>query len=65
MPWGIAVDSDGNVLVTDWRNDRVQKFDADGRFLMSFGNSGSGEGEFNRPNGITATEMATSTFVTG
>jgi streptogramin lyase len=52
MPSGIAVDSKGQVYVTDWRNDRVQKFTADGRFVMQFGSSGAGEGEFNRPTGI-------------
>jgi DNA-binding beta-propeller fold protein YncE len=52
MPWGIDVDTEGDVYVTDWRNDRVQKFTADGRFLMQFGTPGAGEGEFNRPTGI-------------
>ena len=41
MPWGIDIDTEGDVYVTDWRNDRVQKFTADGRFLMQFGTSGS------------------------
>jgi hypothetical protein len=40
------------VYVVDWRNDRVQKFTAGGDFLMQFGRSGSGPGEFNRPAGI-------------
>ncbi|HZA23301.1 MAG TPA: 6-bladed beta-propeller, partial [Dehalococcoidia bacterium] len=53
MPWGIAIDRQGDVYITDWRNDRVQKFTSDGRFIMAFGRSGTGEGEFNRPNGIT------------
>jgi streptogramin lyase len=52
MPWGIAIDTEGDVYVTDWRNDRVQKFTADGHFLMQFGTSGAGDGEFNRPTGI-------------
>ncbi len=52
MPWGVAVDDLGDVYVVDWRNDRVQKFSADGPFIMKFGRSGSGEGEFNRPAGI-------------
>ena len=52
MPWGVAVDELGDVYVVDWRNDRVQKFNAEGEFLFAFGKSGSGNGEFNRPAGI-------------
>lgn len=52
MPWGIAVDRQGNVYVADWRNDRIQKFSADGKFLLQFGRSGTGEGEFSRPSGV-------------
>ena len=51
MPWGIAVDSDGSVYVSDWRNDRVQKFDPDGRFLAEFDGKNGGDG-FARPNGL-------------
>ena len=53
MPWGIDVDELGDVYVADWRNDRVQKFTADGEFIFGIGRSGDGEGEFNRPSGVT------------
>ncbi len=33
----IAVDSSGNVYVTDKKNKRVQKFDSSGNYLMKFG----------------------------
>jgi len=56
MPWGIAIDQQGDVYVTDWRNDRVQKFSPEGRSLMAFGSSGSREGQFDHPNGITVDE---------
>jgi hypothetical protein len=37
-PQGIAIDTfDGSVYVTDQGNLRVQKFDADGNFLLAFG----------------------------
>ena len=52
MPWGIAVDDEGDVYVADWRNDRIQKFRADGTFEGMFGTSGSAEGQFNRPTGV-------------
>lgn len=39
-PWGIRVDSDGNVLVADTFNHRIQKFDREGNFLWSVGAPG-------------------------
>jgi tripartite motif-containing protein 71 len=43
------VDGEGNVYVSDGYNFRVQKFDAEGNFLMQFGAQGSGEGQFDEP----------------
>ena len=40
------------MYVADWRNDRIQKFSPDGQHLASFGQSGSGVGQFNRPSGV-------------
>jgi len=51
-PQGVAVDSDGNVYVTDTLNDRVEIFDADGTFISTFGKNGDGPGFFERPKGI-------------
>ena len=36
-PWGIAVDGAGNIYVADTWNHRVQMFDADHRFVTSWG----------------------------
>jgi DNA-binding beta-propeller fold protein YncE len=52
MPWGVTVDEFDDVYVADWRNDRIQKFTADGEFVFKFGSSGSADGEFNRPAGV-------------
>ncbi|MCL4524796.1 MAG: 6-bladed beta-propeller [Acidobacteria bacterium] len=51
-PLGAAVDSDGNVFVTDTLNDRVQMFDADGEFVQTFGKQGVAPGTFMRAKGI-------------
>ncbi len=39
QPWGVAVSSRGELAVADTWNGRVQLFDADGRFLWSWGRS--------------------------
>ena len=51
-PQGVALDSDGNVYVTDTLNNRVEIFDADGTFISLFGKHGDGPGYFARPKGI-------------
>lgn len=38
-PQGLAVDFDGNVYVADFGNDRIQKFDSNGTFLLKWGTS--------------------------
>ena len=51
-PAGLAVDGDGNLYVADSGNHRVQKFDAEGRFIAQVGSLGDGQGEFNEPWGV-------------
>ncbi len=55
-PQNLAIDSDGNVYVTDLGNRRVQKFDNHGTFLNSWGSGGTGAGQFNSPSGISTYE---------
>ena len=51
-PTSIALDSKGNVYVTDeWLN-RITVFDKDGEFLSKWGTPGSGDGQLDRPAGI-------------
>jgi len=51
-PRGIAVDGAGNVYVADSNNHRIQKFDANGKFLAQWGSQGTGNGQFQEPWGI-------------
>ena len=48
MPFEAHYDSEGNILVFDGGNDRIQKYDPDGKYLLSIGRSGQGPGEFHR-----------------
>lgn len=44
VPAGVAVDHAGNVYVADSGNNRIQKFDSIGKFIATWGSSGSGNG---------------------
>lgn len=44
----VTIDKDGNIYVADRLNQRIQKFDADGKFLAKFG----GNGESFLPSGV-------------
>ena len=37
LPWGISDDSEGNIYIADWRNDRIQKFDSNGNYISAIG----------------------------
>ncbi len=51
-PTGLAVDADGNLYVADTLNNRIEIFDADGKFISAFGKNGDGPGYFARPKGV-------------
>lgn len=51
-PWGVCIDQEGNILIADRSNNRVQIFTKRGEFLRSFGSHGSENGQFDRPAGI-------------
>jgi sugar lactone lactonase YvrE len=52
-PVGVAVDKDGNVFIADTWNNRIEEFDADGKFIGTFGEAGDGPGYFARPKGVS------------
>jgi len=51
-PYGVAVDSSGNVYVADFGNNRIQKFDSNGGFITKWGSYGNGDGWFGNPYGV-------------
>ena len=52
FPAGIAVDPNGNFLVADTNNGRIEKFSPTGTFLNIIGTKGSGQGQLGAPKGI-------------
>jgi cysteine-rich repeat protein len=52
LPYGIAVDTDGNVVVVDTYDARVVIFDATGGFIDAFGTQGGADGQFAYPQGV-------------
>ncbi len=56
-PQGMAVDSNGDIYVGDLLNRRVQKFDAEGHFLLTFG-GGVNQGPSHPGNVCTSAHVA-------
>ncbi len=62
VPRNVAIAPNGDILVLDSLNARVQRFDKDGKFLSKFGSAGAGDGQFSLPladlgpSGITTDE---------
>jgi hypothetical protein len=52
LPGDIALDSAGNIYITDNRNCRIQKFGPAGKYLTTFGRKGQGPGEFSEPSSL-------------
>ena len=53
LPTNLALSREGEMYVTDgYGNARVHKFSADGRLLLSWGEPGTGRGQFQLPHGI-------------
>jgi DNA-binding beta-propeller fold protein YncE len=51
-PAGIVLDIKGNVYVADFGNNRIQKFDENGKLVAQWGSLGSAPGQFYNPTGM-------------
>jgi DNA-binding beta-propeller fold protein YncE len=50
--YGLAVDQQGCLFVVDNGNNRIQKFDSAGNFIILWGNFGAANANFHNPTGI-------------
>ncbi|MGE5508828.1 MAG: NHL repeat-containing protein [Chitinophagales bacterium] len=50
--YGVAVDAQNRIYVSDTGNYRIQVFDKDGNFLSKFGAKGEGDDQFMRPGSM-------------
>ena len=50
--YGLCVDQQGSLFVVDNGNNRVQKFDNAGNFIILWGNFGAANSNFHNPTGI-------------
>ena len=51
-PWGVAVNEQDEIAVSDVGNHKIHLFKSDGTHIKSFGGKGTQPGEFKRPAGI-------------
>jgi YD repeat-containing protein len=51
-PFGLAIDSKGNLWSVDEGNSRIQEFGPEGKYLASFGKLGTEAGELKEPKGL-------------
>ena len=51
-PYGVAVDKEDSIFVTEEAAHLVSKFSSDGKFIKSFGRQGGGDGEFDSPKAV-------------
>lgn len=51
-PQGLAVTSNGEIIVSDTMNHAVAIFDAEGKLLKKIGQQGEGNGQFQYPRGV-------------
>ncbi|KAI2536211.1 tripartite motif containing 2 [Homo sapiens] len=51
-PHFAAVNSNNEIIITDFHNHSVKVFNQEGEFMLKFGSNGEGNGQFNAPTGV-------------
>ncbi len=64
-PMALCISASEKLFITDTRNSRIQVLDLNGKFQFEFGDHGSKNGQFSRPEGIVTTKAAVYVSDTG
>jgi DNA-binding beta-propeller fold protein YncE len=64
-PFGVAVDGNDHVYVSDEWNNTISVFDGSGKFVRKWGKTGSGDGELLRPAGLACEKSGNIIVVDG
>jgi DNA-binding beta-propeller fold protein YncE len=57
--WSVAYGPSGELYATDWFNHRVEKFNPDGSFALTFGSYGAQPGQLEYPRGVAVSPDGT------
>ena len=52
FPYDLTIASDGTVVVVEYKNSRIQRFDATGKWIATWGGPGFDPGRLNQPWGV-------------
>ena len=63
-PSGVAVNAQGDIIVADTNNHRIQIFDSNGRFRFQFGECGKRDGQLLYPNRVAVFRQSGDIVVT-
>lgn len=64
QPFGVAYGPSGELYVTDMFNQRIEKFDAGGNFLLAWGFFSGSKGGMQNPRGISASADGMTVYLT-
>jgi DNA-binding beta-propeller fold protein YncE len=62
-PAAVTLDGNGNAWVTDFGDDRIEKFGPDGSFSAAYGKEGAGEVQFKGPTGIAVNKSTSDVYI--
>ena len=63
VPIAPAVDGSGNVWVSDFYDNRIEKFNSAGQFIAAYGSYGTGNGQFKEPGGLDINQSTGNVYI--